>query len=623
MKLTRMLSSLLVCALLLVSLNFAVVAADGTLALSGSGIESDPYIIGTIDEFKAFRDDVNGGNSYKGKFVKLTSDIDLENEEWTPIGNSTNKFQGKFDGGEYTVSNLKITGNNSYVGLFGYTTDGEIKNLTVNNAEVSGYLGVGVVAGCPYTSDYTNITVTGHVEVNGFAYVGGVLGRNLYADATDITLDVDATSYVYANSVDGDTAYRTYVGGVIGFMGEGNHTVSNVTSNIKVIGSTIDVGGVVGIAHYGNTFRNVTCSGNVTLESGDLDDVQEIGGIAGVWLNQAGQTVIFDNCIFSGAISVNGQTLASSNAPNGGLVGTTYGSGTGSLSLNGTEYEAVGVGMVYNKTEDVYEVTGADGLKTLASKVNGGESYEGDTVKLMTDAYFNEESLIIGDEANSFKGTFDGRKHWIKDLANYDESADGFGLFCTTGEARFENVLFGSGVAEKAPWPFVDVDSRFPGYKAIEYCYEHFLMNGVTANTFAPNAELSRAMLVTMIYRMAGSPLIASESENWYSSAREWAMDNGISDGSSMEAAVSREQLATMLYRYAVLTGADTSYKSDLSKFDDSENISEYAKEAMSWAIGCSIMSETDDGLLAPEAAATRAQTANAFYRALSVIRNN
>ena len=260
--------------------------------------------------------------------------------EWTPIGNSTNKFQGTFDGNGKTVKNLLITGNNNYVGLFGYTTDGEIKNLTVKNAKVSGRVGVGVVAGSPYTSKYTDITVTGHIEVNGMAYVGGVGGRNAYADWTDITVNADETSYVNANSVENGTAYRTYVGGVVGFNGEGGHSFKNISSNIDVTGSTIDAGGLFGIAHYGNKFENCSCSGDVEItDAAEAADAEEIGGIAGVW-NNGGANVTFDNCTFTGTLKANiteGVDLSDNT-----IVGNPYSkTGTGKLIIDGKEFGIV------------------------------------------------------------------------------------------------------------------------------------------------------------------------------------------------------------------------------------------------------------------------------------------
>ena len=268
--------------------------------------------INDLADLKTFRDMVNAGNTFSGKTITLAADIDLSTDvdsegnqiSWTPIGNSSNIFKGTFDGNGHTVSNLFVDGGSgSNKGFFGVTHDGEIKNITFDNAKVSGRLNVGVVAGEPYTSKYTNITVTGHVEVNGLAYVGAVGGKNAYANWDNITVNADDTSYVKAYSIEDGKAYRTYVGGVIGFAGEGAHTFSNISSNIDVYGSTCDVGGIIGIAHYGNTLENITCSGNVYItNAGEKGDCYEIGGIAGVWNNE-GNDVNFINVKFTGKLS--------------------------------------------------------------------------------------------------------------------------------------------------------------------------------------------------------------------------------------------------------------------------------------------------------------------------------
>ena len=300
--------------------------------LKGTGTAEDPFRINNAEELKWFRDDVNSGNNYAKKTVVLTGDIDLANEEWTPIGNSSNPFNGNFNGQDHTISNLLITGSNSDVGLFGRTNNGEISNLTIHNAKVSGYLNVGVLAGTPYTTKYTNIKVTGDVIVEGFSYVGGVGGKNAYANWTDITVNVNEGSYVKATSTDANgTAYRTYVGGVVGFMGEGGHTFENISSNIDVYGDVCDVGGIVGIAHYGNKFVNVTCSGDVTNYCADPVDVLETGGIAGTWHN-GGSDVTFDNVAFTGKVYT--PNAADAQLPNGGLFGSAY-SGSGSGEITG------------------------------------------------------------------------------------------------------------------------------------------------------------------------------------------------------------------------------------------------------------------------------------------------
>ena len=307
--------------------------------------EEETYVIEEPSQLAWLAGVVNGtisraSNDFAGETFVLTGDINLGGHPWTPIGTSSNPFKGTFDGQNHTISNLVVTmPGKSDVGLFGVTHDGEIKNVTVENATIEGRLNVAVVAGQPYTSKYTNITVKGHVEVNGMAYVGGVGGKNAYADWTNITVEVDNTSYVNGNSVENGKEYRTYVGGVIGFMGEGEHTVSNVTSNINVIGSTIDVGGIVGIAHYGNKFEKVSCTGNVTNTSKEAENAAEMGGIAGVWHNETGYTVTMTGCQFTGELSNNAGFDAYYY---NGLVGAPYNtSGKGKLVLNSQTYVAV------------------------------------------------------------------------------------------------------------------------------------------------------------------------------------------------------------------------------------------------------------------------------------------
>lgn len=290
--------------------------------------------IASAEELALFAKEVNSGNSYAGYTVNLTEDVDLIKYQWSPIGKSGKPFQGTFNGQDHIISNLFINKPfTSDVGLFGFTTNGEVKNFTLHNAFVKGYLDVGAIAGTPYTSKYTNISLTGDVKVDGYAYVGGMFGKNAYADLTDLTIKVDEGSYVNADS----EYYRTYVGGLVGFMGEDPHTVKNVTSNIDVIGSTCDVGGITGIAHYNNTFINCHSSGNVTLKSAnDAGDELEIGGIAGVWHNKNGTTVTISDCSYTGTLSsYNVNTGFVTDFANNGLVGRQYSaSGTGTLIIN-------------------------------------------------------------------------------------------------------------------------------------------------------------------------------------------------------------------------------------------------------------------------------------------------
>ena len=303
---------------------------------------------------------ISEGTISSNSNIVLDGDIDLADlatmtraavvSNWNPIGTQEAPFTGTFDGKGYTIKNLVINGGSQInIGFFGVTMNGEIKNVTFENAKVSGRLNVGVVAGTPYTSKYTNITVKGHVEVDGMAYVGAVGGKNAYANWTNVTVNVDETSYVNANSVENGTAYRTYVGGVVGFNGEGGHTFSNIYSNINVKGSTCDVGGLFGIAHYSNNFVNCVCEGDVEIYAASEEaEAQEIGGIAGVWHNENGTKVTFTNCSFTGELKANNNYVINTKKF-GNLVCSSYNNtGKGILVIDGTEYSLVDGNVVIN-----------------------------------------------------------------------------------------------------------------------------------------------------------------------------------------------------------------------------------------------------------------------------------
>ena len=365
------------------------------LAAAVNGTLTDDYTRSTV-----------AANDFAGKTFVLTKDVDLGGKEWTPIGSSGHIFKGVLDGDGHVVKNLVITGNNSNVGLFGVTHDGEIKNLVVENAKVSGRLNVGVVAGQPYTSKYTNITVKGLVEVNGMAYVGAVGGKNAYADWTNVKVEADATSYVKANSIENGTAYRTYVGGVVGFNGEGGHKFTNITSNIDVEGSTCDVGGLFGIAHYGNQFNNCVCTGNVKISAAeDADEAQQIGGIAGVWHN-GGENVVLKGCSFTGTLTTNIEGVA---LYYDGFVGKPYSAtGNGKLTINDKLYAATAAqlqSLVDAATGETTIYLGADivGDVTVVQKQGVKVTIEGEEHKYNGSIKVHSNSDYYADAALTVK----------------------------------------------------------------------------------------------------------------------------------------------------------------------------------------------------------------------------
>ena len=130
---------------------------------------------------------------------------------------------------------------------------------------------------------------------------------------------------------------------------------------------------------------------------------------------------------------------------------------------------------------------------------------------------------------------------------------------------------------------FDDVPESYWGYEAVQFASSHELFAGTGDAVFSPDAPMTRAMVWTVLARLDG---INTSGEIWYAAGQEWAMEHGISDGTNPNAEVTREQMAAMLYRYALLKEYDTAEKADLADYADAASISDYAVEAMAWANG-------------------------------------
>lgn len=177
--------------------------------------------------------------------------------------------------------------------------------------------------------------------------------------------------------------------------------------------------------------------------------------------------------------------------------------------------------------------------------------------------------------------------------------------------------------------PFTDVSASQWFYNPVSFVYWNGLMGGVSASQFAPNATTTRAMVVTILYRMSGSPTVYGTNRfvdvpanTWYSDAVTWAARLGIVEGrtaSSFDpnAAVSRQELAAMLYRYARARGYSTSIWEDTNilSYVDAGSVSEYAFTPLQWACGSGVITGLDGGRLDPQGSATRAQLATMLYR--------
>lgn len=221
--------------------------------------------------------------------------------------------------------------------------------------------------------------------------------------------------------------------------------------------------------------------------------------------------------------------------------------------------------------------------------------------------------------------------HWAN-LYHYDEArerltfetgariaADGSAALRMTHASQYAIVID----AKSHAMPFADVDSGDWYYDAVSYVYANGLMDGTSATTFEPNATLTRAMLVTILWRMEGEPVVNYlmpftdvDGVAWYAEAVRWASSEGIVEGVSdtsfaPNAEITREQLAAILYRYA----GEPATAANLAGYADGASVSAYAVDAMSWCVEHGIITGTTATTLEPQGTATRAQAAAMLMR--------
>ena len=212
------------------------------------------------------------------------------------------------------------------------------------------------------------------------------------------------------------------------------------------------------------------------------------------------------------------------------------------------------------------------------------------------------------------------------DAVQVTENADGTYTFTMPNGQVTVTATF---VETEAPVdePFVDVAEGDWFYDAVVYAYQNELMDGVGGNRFAPNSETTRAQLVTILYRLEGEPAVSGdlpftdvEAGIWYTDAILWAAQNNIVNGvSDTEFApgddLTRQQLVTILYRYAETKGYDVSASADLAGYPDAGQVQTYAQPAMAWAVAENIIRGMEDGTLKPAGNASRAQIATILMR--------
>ena len=176
--------------------------------------------------------------------------------------------------------------------------------------------------------------------------------------------------------------------------------------------------------------------------------------------------------------------------------------------------------------------------------------------------------------------------------------------------------------------PFTDVSTTAWYRSAVKYVYENNIIKGLNDYTFAPNQNLTRAMLVTILHRMEGSPYVSGTSKfsdvqntsAYYYVSVKWATANKIVSGYDNgkfgpNDPITREQLAVMLNNYCRYKGKYKATSANLAQYKDGTKVSEFAKWGMNWAVGSGVITGTTDGYLNPQGTATRAEAASMIYK--------
>ncbi len=339
------------------------------------------FTLTTAAQLAGFAKLVNGGNTFSKKTVKLGVDIDLQNVNWTPIGYMGKSFVGVFDGKGKTISNFTAVYGfenvpaNQGIGFFGKTSSpAEIKNVTIENATVKGSLYVGAIVGSGYTGKgVVNCHVKGDIKIDAWWYAGVIGGTGYTSPVANCTVVGNEDSYIRGN--DG-----SYIAGIWGQRGEGGMQINNCSvTGLKIFG--VDrIGGITGIAQYGNTIFGCTVA-DTTISASD-PDCKSVGLIAGANNGtEAEPSMVVNNTIGEGAsANIDGTAVTTTTGQrydNSAIQATVVGTGvtfdetTGKVT--GGTFEVAPPEKVVADGLAVFE--GADGIFGVAQKPDLSRAY--------------------------------------------------------------------------------------------------------------------------------------------------------------------------------------------------------------------------------------------------------
>ena len=481
----------------------------------------------------------------------------------------------------------------------------------------------GVISGTPTAQGTSNFTVTA--------------SNNGGSDSKEFTLTIDQQGTIHVTSVSLDkTDLSLTVGGsetLTATITPDNASNKNVTwesSNTNV--ATVDANGEVTAVSAGTATitatadgKSATCTVTVTAATVPVTGVTLNKTSTSLYVgdtetltatvqpgNASNQTVTWSTSDASVATVENGVVRATGRGTATITVTTVDGGFTADCTVTVSRYSTGG-------GSTTYAITAPDAengtVRVSPSRASRGTTV---TITVTPDEGYELESLTVLDSRDN-------------EIALTDKGDGKYTFTMPSGRVTVE-----ASFAEIAPepLPFGDVDDGDWFADAVRFVYENGMMNGVSETGFAPNAATSRSMIVTILYRLEGEPVVDYAmdftdvaGDAYYAEAVRWAASEGIVGGYGgglfgSDDAVTREQLAVILYRYAVYKGYDVSIGEDTNilSYADFADLSEYAIPAMQWACGAGIITGVTDATLVPQGEATRAQVAAMLMRFVEAI---
>ncbi len=395
----------------------------------GSGTASDPWQIASYSNLKALSQSVEGGNTYAGKFFKLTADLDLSNipvTEYVPIGNATDQFLGVFDGDNHTIKGLRIDGKGfPYVGIFGYLGAGS----TVKNLVVDGFMAIGsgseigcVTGRCEGTID--NVEVKNSVLQTSGLLTGGICGAMLNGKVTNCRVHGKFTGMGSVAGIAGQASQSEITGCSV----RGLFTIDGFVSE-----KARDMGGLAGVFSLG-TIKDCMVSGTMT----DTYGRSATGGLVGRVLS--GATV--SNCMNTASIS--GRRYSSNTA--------SYAGGLFGLCVSAVVNDCFNSGTIIMSGDN-------DNVGGLAGQLSIAYVHSGSTVYMSQQSYFTNcytSGQITSSSTAGSKGLY-GYAFYEEGYKDHPEDICFINCFFDQQINKFENKKFGrltSEITGKIPTGF-------------------------------------------------------------------------------------------------------------------------------------------------------------------------